>query len=107
MQINLIYITAGSKDEARNIGQALVKSGLAACVNIIDNINSMYIWEGAFQDDQEVLIIAKTQEARVPELIETVRSLHSYACPCIVSLPVSDGNRAFLDWICQQTSVCP
>ncbi|MDP2647345.1 MAG: divalent-cation tolerance protein CutA [Desulfobacterales bacterium] len=104
MQLNLIYITVGSKDEARKIGKILVTSGLAACVNIIDNINSMYIWEGAFQDDQEVLLIAKTQEARVPELIETVKTLHSYSCPCIVSLPISDGNRPFLDWICQQTA---
>ena len=74
-------------------------SKLAACVNIIDQMNSMYMWEGELQDDSETILIAKTTQDRVPELIEKVKSTHSYDCPCIISFPISDGNDAFLDWI--------
>ena len=99
MDINFVYITAGSLDEARAIGQALVTGHLAACVNIIDNMRSLYIWQGQMQEDQEVILIAKTTRARVAELITRVKSMHSYDCPCIVSLPVQTGSSAFLDWI--------
>jgi len=99
MKINLVYMTTGGKDEAKKIGKELVTSRLAACVNILDNMNSFYLWEGEIQDDTEVVMIAKTTEDRVPELIEKVRSMHSYDCPCIVSLSVSSGNQPFLDWI--------
>ena len=103
MKINLIYITTGSLDEARTIGKELVSHRLAACANIIDNINSIYWWDGAIQDDREVILLAKTKESLVPELIEKVKSLHSYECPCIVSLPILDGNKPFLDWVFDET----
>jgi len=96
-------MTAGSKDEARKIAKELVISRLAACVNILDNMNSFYMWQGKVQDDTEIVMIAKTTEDRVPALIEKVKSLHSYDCPCIVSIPVSGGNQAFLDWIAEET----
>lgn len=99
MKLNFIYMTAGSRDEARKIGKELVAAGLAACVNILDNMNSFYKWQGEIQDDTEVVIIAKTTEDRVPALIEKVKALHSYDCPCIVAIPVSGGNQAFLDWV--------
>jgi periplasmic divalent cation tolerance protein len=99
MPVNFIYMTAASKAEARNIGKALVESRLAACVNILDNMQSIYRWEEKIQEDSEVVLIAKTTEARVPRLIDKVKSLHSYDCPCIVSLPVIDGYPPFLDWI--------
>ncbi len=102
MKVNFIYMTAGSKDEARKIGKALVISRLAACVNILDNMNSFYMWQGKVQDDTEIVMIAKTTEDRVPELVEKVKSLHSYDCPCIVSIPILDGNQAFLDWIADE-----
>ena len=99
MKINFVYMTAGDREEAGKIAGELVTSGLAACVNILDNMNSVYMWEGEIQNDTEVVMIAKTSEDRVPQVIEKVKSLHSYDCPCIVSLPVLNGNRAFLDWI--------
>ncbi|MHC4792204.1 MAG: divalent-cation tolerance protein CutA [Planctomycetota bacterium] len=102
MKVNLIYITAKDKAEARKIGSELVESKLAACVNIIDNMNSIYVWEGKIQDDKEVILIAKTTEAQVPLLIEKVKTLHSYDCPCILSIPVSGGNKEFLDWIANE-----
>jgi periplasmic divalent cation tolerance protein len=99
MKINFVYMTAGSKAEAREIGRTLVESKLAACVNILDNMNSIYMWEGEAQDDNEVVMIAKTTEARMPQLVEKVKSMHSYDCPCIVAIPAAGGNPAFLDWI--------
>ena len=104
MNTNFIYITTGSMDEAKTIAKELVSSRLAACVNIIDNMNSMYWWDGEIQDDREVILIAKTRESIVPELIEKVKSIHSYDCPCIVSLPVLDGNKAFLEWVVDETT---
>jgi periplasmic divalent cation tolerance protein len=102
MTVNFIYMTAGSKDEARRIGKELVVARLAACVNILDNMNSFYMWQGEIQDDTEVVIIAKTTEDRLPALIEKVKALHSYDCPCIVAIPVSGGNQAFLNWIVEE-----
>ena len=99
MKINFIYMTVGSKDEARKIGRELVATRLAACVNILDNMNSFYRWDGEIQDDTEVVMIAKTTEEQVPELIKKVESMHSYDCPCIVSLPITGGHQPFLKWI--------
>jgi periplasmic divalent cation tolerance protein len=103
MKTNLIYITTRTMDEARAIGKELVSKRLAACANIIDNMNSLYWWKGEIQEDREVILIAKTVESLVRELIDTVKSMHSYECPCIVSLPIVDGNPAFLAWIAQET----
>jgi periplasmic divalent cation tolerance protein len=99
MKAFIIYMTTADKKEARAIGRYLVQSKLAACVNIWDQMNSMYEWQGEFQDDQEAVMIAKTTEERVPSLIAAVRERHSYECPCIVALPIADGNPDFLQWI--------
>ena len=99
MAVNFIYMTAGSTAEAKKIGKALVESQLAACVNILDGMQSIYRWEGKIQQDSEVVLIAKTTASLLPQLIEKVKSLHSYDCPCIVSLPISGGYPPFLDWI--------
>jgi periplasmic divalent cation tolerance protein len=104
MKINLVYMTAGSTEEARKIGHTLLTAKLVACVNIIANMNSIYMWDGEVQDNEETILIAKTTEPLVPDLIEKVKSIHSYDCPCIVSLPVVSGNNAFLNWIVEQVS---
>jgi len=99
MSVKMVYMTAGSRDEARNIGRSLVDARLAACVNIIDRMKSIFRWEGAIEEAEEVVLIAKTTLTRLPALIEHVRVNHSYECPCIVSLPVENGHQPFLDWI--------
>ena len=99
MDINLVYITTGNKEEAKVIGKELVKARLAACVNIIDHMNSIYLWEGKLQEDEETVLIAKTTSAMVSKLVARVKELHSYECPCVVALPVSGGNPDFLEWI--------
>ena len=99
MAANFIYMTAGNKAVAHKIAKALVEHRLAACVNILENMQSIYRWEKEIQQDTEVVLIAKTTESLVSELIEKVKSLHSYDCPCIVSLPILDGYPPFLKWI--------
>jgi len=99
MPIRFVYMTAGSLAEAQNIGRGLVSVGLAACVNIFPHMTSIYTWEGKIEEASEVVMIAKTSEARIAELIAKVKSLHSYTVPCIVSLTVEDGYPPFLEWI--------
>jgi periplasmic divalent cation tolerance protein len=103
MAVQFVYMTAGSKAEAQKIGKALVESRLAACVNIVDNMESIYRWEEEIQQDAEVVLIAKTTDDLISPLIEKVIALHSFDCPGIVSLPVLEGYPPFLNWI--QTEV--
>ena len=102
MKIKLVYMTAGSMEEARKVGAALLEAKLAACVNIIDNMHSMYVWKGEVKSEKEVVVIAKTTEKALPELIEKVKSMHGYEVPCIVSLPVDSGHLPFLEWVEQE-----
>jgi periplasmic divalent cation tolerance protein len=104
MDIRVVYITVGNLEEAKNIGRTLVSERLAACANIIDNITSFYWWEGKLQEDREVVLIAKTTQPLVQQVMERVKTLHSYTCPCIVTLPVEAGNTAFLEWVEKETS---
>ncbi|MBU4317428.1 MAG: divalent-cation tolerance protein CutA [Proteobacteria bacterium] len=102
--VKFVYITASSPDEAREIGRALVQARLAACVNIFENMNSIYWWEGEVQEGREAVLIAKTTGLLVSALIQEVKRLHSYENPCVVTLPVESGSPAFLDWIHKETS---
>jgi periplasmic divalent cation tolerance protein len=101
MHVRFVYMTAGNLEEAQKIGRELVSAGLAACVNILPHMNSIYVWEGKLEEASEVVMIAKTVEARVADLIARVKSLHSYGCPCIVSLKVEDGYPPFLEWVAE------
>ena len=98
-----VYMTAGSIEELKNIGHILVEKNLAACVNLLENMISIYKWEEKLEEGQEVVMIAKTRKILMPKLIETVNSLHSYDCPCILELPIQGGNPEFLSWIKTET----
>lgn len=99
----LVYMTAKDVDEAEKLGQALVSKRLAACVNIIPGMRSMYWWEGAVQREEEVVVLAKTRGELAQALIAEVKALHSYEVPCIVTLSIDDGNPDFLNWIGMET----
>ena len=99
MKANLVYITASSEKEALDIGKALVSQRLAASVNIINPVRSLYWWDGQIQDEREVVIVAKTVAALVERLTEKVISMHSYSCPCVISIPIEKGHQAFFEWI--------
>jgi len=103
MNHRFVYVTTASREEARAIGRALVEERLVACVNILDGVSSLYWWKGEIQDDREAVLIAKTTSARMPQVIERVKALHSYEVPCVVSLPILEGNPAFLEWIARET----
>jgi periplasmic divalent cation tolerance protein len=99
----MLYITVGNIDEARRIARALVGERIAACANIVAGMESIYWWEGKLTEDREIIVIAKTRAALVERAIARVRELHSYTVPCVVALPILDGNRGFLDWIDAET----
>ncbi len=103
MSVCMVYITAESMEDAEIIGRNLVSRRLAACVNIISNMKSIYQWEGKIETGNEVIIIAKTKNALVNELTEHVKTLHSYDCPCVVTIPIQDGNSEFIQWIRDET----
>ena len=103
-KLSWVYMTCGSLDEARKLGQVLLEKNLAACVNILDGMRSLYRWEGAVQEDQETALIAKTRHELMDELTETIKSNHSYECPCIIELPIDGGNPEFLQWIVSETN---
>ena len=102
-KLSWVYMTCGSLDEATKLGQVLLEKNLAACVNILDGMRSLYRWEGAVQEDQETVLIAKTRHELMDDLTETVKSNHSYECPCIIELPIDGGNPEFLQWIVSET----
>ena len=104
MTASLVYVTTTNSDEAARIGEALVAERLAASVNILGEVRSIYRWENEIRDKKETLLIAKTSTLRVSELIERIRSLHSYQCPCIVAWRLDGGNDAYLNWIGQETT---
>ncbi len=103
MSVVFVYMTTRDTEEARRIGSDLVRGRMAACVNVIDPMHSLFWWDGKVQEERETVLIAKTSEDRVTELTERVKSIHSYDCPCIVVIPVTYGNDAFLKWIHEQT----
>ncbi len=98
-----VYMTAGSIEEAKNIGQKLVEQNLAACVNLLEHMISIYKWEEQLKEGQEVVMIVKTRKILMPKLIETVKKHHSYECPCVLELPIQGGNPEFLRWIVTET----
>lgn len=102
--LQLVLITAPDLETARRLAQALVRSKIAACVNISPGLVSIYHWEGALQEDQEVLLIVKTREAHVESrLIPLVHELHPYDLPEIISIPIQGGSQDYLDWIREET----
>lgn len=103
MSFEFVYVTAASPEEARKIGRALVEERLAACVNILDKMSSLYWWEGKIDEGREAVLIAKTRSDLVAAVTDRVKALHSYTCPCVVSLPITQGNPDFLAWIERET----
>ena len=98
-----VYMTAASMEEAKDIGRILVKQNLVACVNLIENMISIYKWKEELEEGSEAVMIAKTRKKLMPQLIKTVTKHHSYDCPCILELPIQGGNAEFLQWVATET----
>ncbi len=95
----VILMTAPGLESARQIARALVEKRLAACVNLLPGVTSIYRWEGQVQEDAEVLLICKTRRARLAALQEEVKAIHPYQVPEILALPVAAGSEAYLNWV--------
>lgn len=96
---NVVLVTVPDRKTAEALAEGLVGAKLAACVNVIPGLTSVYWWEGKVDKAEELLLVAKTRSGLVPELAEYVRKNHPYAVPETISLPILDGNPAYLDWL--------
>jgi periplasmic divalent cation tolerance protein len=97
--VQVVLMTAPDLDTAARLGRALVEERLAACVNLLPGLRSIYRWEGALHDDAEVLLLVKTRSDRLEALSARVSELHPYALPEVLALPASGGSAAYLDWV--------
>jgi periplasmic divalent cation tolerance protein len=97
--LNLIYVTCASVEEAERIGGQLVAERLVACINVLPGMTSIYRWEGNIERAQEVVLLGKTSQARTAAVIARVIALHSYRVPCVVALPINEGNPEYVAWL--------
>jgi periplasmic divalent cation tolerance protein len=95
----LVLMTAGSREEAARLADLLVVSRLAACVQIMQEMESVYHWQGSIERAAEILLIAKTTRANFEELERAVRALHSYETPEIVALNLTAASAPYLEWL--------
>jgi len=95
----VVFITVGSQEEARRVATALLEGRKAVCVNIVPKIESYFWWQGKLDTDQEILLIVKTRASLVDDLIDLVKSVHSYDVPEVIALPIIGGNQDYLDWL--------
>ena len=101
MSVVFIYITHPEAGKAEALGHVLVENGVAACVNLIPGMKSIYRWQGEIETASETVMIVKTSAAMVERVQALVRKHHPYECPCIAVLPITGGDPAYLDWIAQ------
>jgi periplasmic divalent cation tolerance protein len=94
----IVLITVPTQEEATRLGRRLVSDQLAVCVNIVPQVESIYRWEGKVCNDQEFLMIVKTNEKQYPTLETLVKEIHSYATPEIIALPIAGGSAEYLQW---------
>ena len=99
MNFFLTYITTKNEEEALTLANLAVKKNLAACGNIIPNMKSIYKWQNKLYNDKETLLILKTNSNKFPLLKKLILEEHSYEVPCILKIPISDGNKEYLKWI--------
>lgn len=95
----LVFTTAGSEKNAKNIAEALVQRRLAACVNILPKLTSIYRWEEKIESAEEWLLIIKTVRKNFTAVRDAIKELHTYELPECVSVPIEDGSEGYLKWI--------
>lgn len=96
---SIAYVTAPNADVAKTLARGLLEQHLAACINILPGITSIYRWDGAIQEDTEVLMMIKTETRRVDELSQYVRKNHPYDVAEVISVPIENGNPPYMDFL--------
>ncbi len=99
----VVLVTCGSEEEATKIANSLVEERIAACVNIISPVRSIYRWEGKVWDEREWVLVIKTQKKRFDKLEKKVKSLHSYSVSEVIALPIVEGSASYLKWLEENT----
>ena len=94
-----VYVTVKEVEEARKIAKSVVKRRLAACVNILPEVESYFWWKDKLEAEKEIILFIKTKAALLPELIKSVKRLHSYSLPEIIAVPIIGGSRDYLEWM--------
>lgn len=102
--ILVVLVTGPGIDSLARLGRTIVEERLAACVNLLDGVRSIYRWEGAIEDEGEALAIFKTSPERLPELERRVIELHPYDVPEVIALSVAGGSSAYLSWVAGETA---
>ena len=98
----VVYVTVGSSAEADRLARALIEERLAACVNRIKPVQSIYRWQGKVEQSEEELLIIKTRRDLFAPLERRVQELHSYAVPEVIALPILEGSEGYLKWLDEQ-----
>ncbi|XP_078164382.1 nitrogen regulatory PII-like, alpha/beta isoform X2 [Carex rostrata] len=99
----VVYVTVPNREAGKKLADSIIKERLAACVNIVPGIESVYWWEGKVQTDSEELLIIKTRESLLPVLTEHVKANHEYDVPEVIAMPITGGNTKYLEWIKNST----
>lgn len=102
--VHLLYCTCPDAEVAERIARALVSSRLAACVNVVPGLRSIYRWKGGIESDAECLLLIKTTRERIDALSNMIRGQHPYELPEIIAVPVVAGHAPYLDWVRESTA---
>lgn len=95
----VVLVTAPEGELAEKLARGLVEGKLAACVNLVPQVKSVYRWEGKIETGKETLLVIKTRSGLLPQVERFVKELHSYTVPEVIALPIESGSRAYLDWL--------
>ncbi len=101
--VMVVWVTVGKSEEAQKIAKTIVEEKLAACVNIIPTVRSIYFWKGEVCDDQESLLMIKTRTELFERLKARIRELHSYEVPEIIGVAIKEGHQPYLAWVFDST----
>jgi len=99
----VIFITTTDEQEAQVIAKLLLEKRLIACANVVPKVSSMFWWQGVLESEDECMLILKTKTSLLSEVVEMVKSAHSYDIPEVIALPIIGGNEDYLKWIGDET----
>ena len=96
---SIVYITTSGLIESKKIAKMLLEEKLAACINIIPTVESIYLWKGKIEEDSESIMLVKTRSELVENVIKKVEEVHSYEIPCVLEITLNKGSKTYLKWM--------